>query len=149
LRRRIRALGAALGAILDAQGVGIFQVIVYLHIGPLAGLYGLLVAGGTPQAVEDAMGSVWNGVWLWLCLGICMCLAGKLVKWDAGMWLQLSGDIAAAFALLVYIVASIDSAWWGKALYAVFACAALFECVLLLIVRDIRRIVIDQKRRHR
>ncbi len=43
--------------ILDAEGVGIFHAIVYLHIGLCAGLYGLLVAGATPQTVEDAMGS--------------------------------------------------------------------------------------------
>lgn len=129
--------------ILDDEGVGIFQVIVYAHIGPAAALYGMLIAGGTPQAVEDAMGPHFNGVWLWLCLGISFCLVGKLISHDAGMWMQLSGDLAASGSLLVYIVATLDSAWWGKALYAVFLTAAIFECTLLLIVRDIRRIGID------
>lgn len=129
--------------ILDAEGVGIFQVIVYVHIGLLAGLYGLLVARGTPQAVEDSMGPVFNGIWLWLCIGISLCLLGKRVHSDPGMWLQLSGDLAASFVLLVYIIATFDSAYWGKALFGVFLAAAIWECTLLLIVRDIRRIGID------
>ena len=136
--------------VLDAEGVGIFQGIVYIHIvyihiGPLAGLYGLVVAGGTPQAVEDAMGPHFNAAWLWLCLGISLCMAGKLIKWDAGMWLQLSGDFAASSVLLVYIIATVDSAWFGKALFAVFLVAAIFECTLLLIIRDVRRIIPHQK----
>lgn len=143
LKRRIRRGLKWFLAALDAEGVGIFQVIVYMHIGPLAGLYGLVIAGGTPQAVEDAMGPHFNALWLWLCLSITTCLAGKLIKWDAGLWLQLSGDFAAASVLLVYIIATVDSAWFGKALFAVFLVAAIFECTLLLIIRDIRRICLE------
>lgn len=132
-------------AVLDAEGVGIFQGIVYVHIGLIAGLYGLLIAGGTPQVVEDSMGPHFNALWLWLCLGIMTCLAGKLIKWDAGMWLQLAGDIAACGVLLVYIIATIDSAFWGKALFALFLTAAIWECTVLLIVRDVRRIILDQR----
>ena len=128
---------------LDAEGVGIFQAIVYVHIGLFAGLYGLLVAGATPQVVEESMGPVWNGCWLWMCLAIMTCLVGKLVRHDSGMWMQLSGDFAACVVLLVYIVATLNSAWWGKALFGVFLAAAIFECTLLLIVRDVRRIGID------
>lgn len=128
---------------LDAEGVGIFQGIVYVHIGLFAGVYGLLVAGGTPQPVEDAMGPHFNAIWLWLCVAIMTCLAGKLIKWDAGMWLQLSGDLAAFGTLLIYIIATLESAWWGKALYAVFLTAAIWECTVLLIIRDVRRIGID------
>ncbi len=129
--------------VLDNEGVGIFQAIVYVHIGLFAGLYGLLVAGGTPQTVEDAMGGGFNGIWLWLCLAIMTCLAGECIKHDSGMWMQLSGDLAASIVLLVYIVAIFDSSWWGKALFGVFLAAAIFECTLLLITRDVRRIGID------
>lgn len=143
VRRRYGNAKRRFFTILDAEGVGIFQSIVYVHIGLLAGLYGLLIAGGTPQAVEDSMGPHFNGIWLWLCLAITLCLAGKRVHWDAGMWMQLSGDLAASFVLLIYIIATIDSAWYGKALFAVFLVAAIWECTLLLIIRDIRRIGID------
>ena len=129
--------------VLDAEGVGIFQAIVYVHIGMFAGIYGLLIARGTPQVVEDAMGPGFNTIWLVLCLAITTCLMGKLVKHDAGMWMQLSGDIAASAVLLVYIIATLHSAYWGKALFGVFLAAAIFECTLVLIVRDIRRIGID------
>lgn len=143
LKRRLRTSLRWFFDTLDREGVGIFQVIVYLHIGLFAGLYGLLIAGGTPQAVEDSMGPHFNAIWLWLCLAITTCLVGKRITWDAGMWLQLSGDLAASSVLLVYIIATLDSAWWGKALFAVFLTAAIFECTLLLIVRDIRRICLD------
>lgn len=129
--------------ILDAEGVGVFQGIVYLHIGVAAGLYGLLVARGTPQPVEDAMGPHFNAIWLWLCLAVMTCLVGKRVTWDAGMWMQLSGDLAASFTLLVYIIATLESSWWGKALYAVFLTTAIWECTVLLIIRDLRRIGIE------
>lgn len=129
--------------VLDAEGVGIFQAIVYVHIGLFAGLYGLFVAHGAPEVVEDAMGPASNTIWLVLCLAIMTCLAGKRIKWDAGMWLQLSGDIAASGVLLVYIVATFNSAWWGKALFSVFLAAAIWECTVLLIIRDVRRIGLD------
>lgn len=142
-RRRFRSVKQRFFHVLDAEGVGIFQGIVYVHIGLLAGLYGLLIAGGTPAAVEDAMGPTFNGIWLWLCLAIMMCLIGKRVHWDAGMWMQLCGDLAASFVLLVYIIASIHASYLGKAMFAIFLAAAIWECTLLLIVRDIRRIGID------
>lgn len=143
VRTRLKTVKQRFFHVLDAEGVGIFQGIVYIHIGLLAGLYGLLVAGGTPQAVEDSMGPTFNGIWLWLCLAIMMCLLGKRVHWDAGMWMQLCGDLAASFVLLVYIIATIDSAFWGKALFGVFLAASIFDCTVLLIVRDVRRIGID------
>lgn len=143
IRHRYQAVKHQFFAALDAQGVGIFQAIVYVHIGLFAGLYGLLVAGGTPQTVEDVMGPVFNGIWLWLCLAIMTCLAGKCIKHDAGMWMQLSGDLAANIVLLVYILAIFNSSWWGKALFGVFLALAIWECTLLLIIRDIRRIGID------
>lgn len=142
-RSKLKTVKHTFFRILDAEGVGIFQGIVYIHIGLFAGLYGLLIARGTPQAVEDAMGPVFNGVWLWLCLGIMMCLIGKRVHWDAGMWMQLSGDLAASFVLLVYIIATIHASYFGKAMFAVFLAAAIWECTVLLIVRDVRRIGID------
>lgn len=142
---RFRAARRWFWRTLDAEGVGIFQAIVYIHIGLFAGLYGLLVAGGTPQTVEDAMGPSFNAFWLWLCLAIMTCLAGKMIRWDAGMWFQLTGDLAAFGVLTVYIIATLSSAWWGKAMFALFLTAAIWECVALLIIRDVRRIVIDQK----
>lgn len=143
IKHRYRHAKHRFFTLLDAEGVGVFQALVYWHIGFAAGLYGLLVAGGTPQAVEDAMGPVWNAIWLWLCLAIMVCLVGKRIHWDAGMWLQLSGDLAASGVLLIYIVATLESSWWGQALFGVFLAAAIWECTLLLITRDIRRIGID------
>lgn len=128
---------------LDSEGVGLFQAIVYLHV-VIAGMYGLLVAGGVPQAVEEAMGHAVNAVWLWLCLGAGVCLAGKLLMRlaaNVGMWMQLCGDVAALGAFASYVLATLQTSAWGKALFAVFVIAALTDCALLLVVRDVRRIV--------
>ena len=134
--------------LLDAELVGPFQAVVYLHMAA-AGIYGLAVAGGAPQAVEDSMGHVYNALWLWLLPGVIVCLIGKLLRGDltyAGMIFQLTGDTAAFGGLFIYFVATINTSWWGKALFAVFLVAALAECVILLIVRDVRRLYRVERR---
>lgn len=132
-------------AALDAEGVGLFQAIVYLHV-VTAGLYLMIGANGlVPQSVEESLGASFNAWWLWLCLGPMVCLVGKVFCWMratryAGMWMQLSGDIFGFGVFLTYVVATIGTSWWGRAVFAVFVCAAIGECVALLILRDIRRI---------
>lgn len=128
---------------LDSEGVALFQVIVYAHI-VLAGAYGLIVAGGTPQAVEDVMGPVSNAVWLWLCSGAAVCLLGKMLRGNslyAGMWLQFAGDVAVVGMLAVYVYATLETSWFGQAMFAVFLCNAIGICTMLLAVRDVRRLI--------
>lgn len=131
--------------ILDAEGVGIFQAVVYVHIVG-AGLYMMIFAGGgVPQAVEDELGSNWNALWLWSCLGPGVCLFGKWLnrfpsqRW-IGLLLQTVGDIVAFAAFATYVTATVAAGWWGKAYFAVFVCISISECIALLVVRDFRRI---------
>jgi hypothetical protein len=128
---------------LDSEGVALFQAVVYTHIAA-GGAYGLLVVGGTPQAVQDSMGPWFNTLWLWLCSGAAVCLLGKMLRGEslyAGMWLQLAGDIAICGVLWIYVVCTFATSWWGRALFAVFIVTSIAECVALLVCRDIRRLV--------
>lgn len=136
-------------AALDSEGVGIFQAIVYLHLAA-GGAYCALIARGVPQAVEDAMGHHVNTVWLWLCIGCAVCMVGKILSgrpdrrkfWvhTTGLHLQLAGDIAALGAFAGYVLATMQSEYWGKVLLAAWLVAGLADCAGLLVMRDIRRI---------
>lgn len=127
---------------LDSEGVGLFQAVVYLHLAA-GGFYCAFIASNVIVSVEEAMGPVINAVWLWLCIGATVCLLGKLLKGGAayiGLCLQLVGDVFAFGAFSGYVLATMQTAYWGKALIAVWVFAGLADCALLLIVRDARRI---------
>lgn len=133
--------------IIDSEVVGIFQAVVYLHV-LVGGFYGALIAGGTPEVLEKAMGHTVSGLWLYLCMGSAICLFGKQIMQrleNIGVWLQLTGDIFVLGALSAYVAATLQGAYWGKELFAVFIVASIAECVVLLIIRDIRRIVQIEK----
>lgn len=150
LKRIRRGLTRFLAA-LDSEGVALFQALVYLHV-LVGGMYGALVAGGTPQAVEDSMGPRFNDVWLWLCCGTLICLYGKALRGRlayTGMILQLVGDVCVFGVLVVYVIATLLGAWWGMALFAVFIVAAIAECVALLVFRDVRRLLQVERVRRR
>ena len=79
-----------------------------------------------------------------------MCLIGKWLSakthvrplWihTTGLHLQLAGDVFALGAFTGYVLATMQTSYWGKALIAVWVFAALADCAALLIVRDVRRI---------
>lgn len=139
---------------LDSEGVGIFQAIVYIHLA-LGGLYVVVVARSEIQAVEEAMGPVINDIWLWLCIGVTICLFGKILSgkpkqrpyWvhTTGLHLQLAGDVFAWGAFAGYVLATMQTTAWGKAVLAVWVFAGLADCAALLIMRDIRRIAQSER----
>ena len=134
---------------LDSEGVALFQAIVYIHLA-LGGLYCVFAADATPMAVEEAMGPAANAIWVGLCIGSLVCLLGKWLSakthvrplWihTTGLHLQLAGDVFALGAFTGYVLATMQTSYWGKALIAVWVFAALADCAALLIVRDVRRI---------
>lgn len=136
---------------LDAEGVGIFQAVVYLHV-VAGGLY--LKFGASHDVldpIEESLGPNLNGVWTWLCVGCAVCLLGKVLCWHspskyAGMLMQLAGDLFAFGVFYVYVIGTMLTTEWGKAVFAVFIMEALGECVLLLIIRDVRRIAQVEQR---
>lgn len=128
--------------ILDSEGVALFQAIVYAHLA-IGGLYCAFISRSVPQAVEEAMGPAMNVVWLWMCIGCTVCLLGKRMPPShayLGLWLQVAGDVFAFGAFGSYVLATMQTSYWGKNLLAVWVIAALADCALLLVIRDLRRI---------
>lgn len=133
---------------LDGEGVGIFQAIVYLHLAA-GGAYCAFVADGVPEQVSDALGRHINAAWLWLCMGVTVCLAGKVLSgrprrrryWvhTSGLALQLAGDMFAFGAFWGYVLATLETQVLGTPLIGVWVFAGLGDCAALLILRDIRR----------
>lgn len=134
---------------LDSEGVALFQIVVYLHM-ILGGLYCLFIAQGVPQSVGQAMGPFIEFVWLWLFVGMAICLLGKYLSsapyktrfwvFRLGLVLQCAGDVSAFGGFFGYVVGTLQMAWWGKSVVAVFGFSALAWCAAFLVLRDIRRI---------
>lgn len=140
--------------ILDSEGVALFQAIVYIHLA-IAGAYCALVAGGVPETIQDAVGEPFNTAWLWLCIAVTVCLVGKLMAREAtqrfwlrtaGLYFQFVGDAAAMGAFYGYVLSTIQESNWGKAVVAAWVFAALGDCALLLVWRDVRRIDQEERR---
>ena len=150
-----RIIGSRLFAVLDSEGVVFFQSLVYVHLA-IAGGYGLIIAGGTPDALTEALGHHINTVWLWLCMGGTICLLGKVFSskpdrrryWvhTTGLLLQFAGDLLTFGAFSGYVLATVQDASWGKALVAVWVFASLAECAFFLCWRDLRRYVQAERR---
>ncbi|MEW2483555.1 hypothetical protein AB0876_28615 [Mycobacterium sp. NPDC049093] len=139
---------------LDSEGVILFQIVVYAHM-ILGGLYCLFIAQGVPQSVGQAMGPFVEFVWLWLFVGMSICLIGKYLSsapdktrfwvYRLGLWLQLGGDVSAFGGFAGYVIGTLQMAWWGKSVVAVFGFAAYAWCAAFLALRDIRRITQARK----
>lgn len=146
---RLRKMRGWFFRALDSEGVALFQIVVYAHFAA-AGSYGLFIARGAPLDVMKALGPGWATVWLWMQLGMLLCLVGKVLVgcralkragwYTAGMWLQLCGDVCAFGAFFGYVLATLQNSEWGERLTAVWGFAALSWCALFLVVRDVRRI---------
>ena len=134
---------------LDSEGVVLFQIVVYGHM-IVGGIYCLFVAHGVPQSVGLAMGPFVEFVWLWLFVGMGICLLGKYLSsgpaktrfwvYRLGLWLQLAGDVSAFGGFLGYVLGTLQMAWWGKSVVAEFGFAAYTWCAVFLVLRDGRRI---------
>ena len=133
-------------AILDSEGVVFFQAIVYTYLA-VGGAYNAFIAHGAPPDIAHALGS-FSPVWLALCMGATICLAGKVMAFDkrqfwvrtAGRYLELAGDLAAFGAFTGYVLAAVQESAWGDPLSSPFTYAALATCAFFLCWRDLRRI---------
>lgn len=134
---------------LDAEGVGIFQAIVYIHFA-MGATYCGLAAGGVPDSVRDGLGGgPIDTTWMWAAVGSMICLVGKVLSargdrrlyWvhTTGLWLQFAGDSCAFGAFWGYVIATASTTTWGTPIIGAFVFAALGDCAALLMLRDIRR----------
>lgn len=149
LRRRV---ADRFFAILDSQGVAFFQAIVYMWQA-IMGVYNRFIAHGVPTDVDKALGNTVSGVWLWLCMGVSVCMVGKLVGFSqrfwlrtAGLYLQFAGDLAALGMFSGYVLSNMQESKWGEPMSAPFTYTALAMCAFFLCWRDLRRAAQAEKR---
>lgn len=131
---------------IDSGSVRLFQVIVYTAY-VIAGVQSL-VLGAPPNAVSQAMGHVAALAWTLL---IMACPALSLLglwrgSWPFSLHLQLAGDSGVAFASAAYVVAVLQATWSEKATFAAWMATSLAVCGVLMVVHDIRRIRLVQRR---
>lgn len=132
-------------SLIDAESVVLFQFVFGVGF-VLAGLYGIFIANAEPPlTLQGSMGRMDVGLWYWLNVAGPVCsLIGKCLKGDltyAGMWMQLTGDVTLAIALLAYIAGTVEVESWGKGAYGAFLAAVLCVSAALTVTRDVRRLL--------
>lgn len=131
--------------LIDSEGVELFQWVFYIVI-MSSGLYNLTTADGAPISVHPAMGGMDYDKWCWLNVtGPAACLIGKMCGHmkrfvDGGVWFQLTGDATLSLAVLAYVIAVFHVESWGRGMYGGWLGFATFLSIVVLIIRDVRRI---------
>lgn len=130
--------------ILDSEAVAPLQAVFYFFF--IVGAVYLLACTSTPiEAIEKAMGRAVSTGWaVTLIGGPALWMVGRRMRTDlayVGMWAQFIGDVTAGGALTVYTWAVLDDKKWGEAVFAPFISIPTIICIVLLTVRDVRRIV--------
>lgn len=129
--------------LVDSESILVNQMLFYVFIS-LGGLYNIAAADVPVQVMEWSTSGGFYSFWLWMCfLGPLATIIGKACKhtWAyAGLWLQLAGDTATWLIFVTYVTATVDSAFWGKGLFAGFLVLACLMGTPIFIARDIRRL---------
>lgn len=131
---------------IDSESVRLFQVIVYTAY-VIAGIQSLAL-GAPPNAVAQAMGHRAALAWtLLIMVGPVLSLLGLWRgSWPFSLHLQLAGNSGVAFASAAYVVAVLQATWSEKATFAAWMATSLAVCGVLMVVHDIRRIRLVQRR---
>ncbi|MBF6298202.1 hypothetical protein IU459_11690 [Nocardia amamiensis] len=127
--------------LLDDEGVRSYQTTMYAFI-LLAGLWAIR-AGEIPTAVSQILGRWAHFGWVGLLIvGPLMVFAGMALELrrPVGLWLQLFGNTAVAFALATYVLALSRTVYAGRATFALWVVLGLVVCACRLVVRDVRKV---------
>ena len=127
----VRVQVAQFNAMVDTELIIPFQKFVYYPI--IIGMTTYLAFGAStpPQAIEENLAGIYY--WAWLVLGLVfppMSLMGRHLYRQApnrgagngaygGALLMLFGDFGTWSAVLVYILCTVNTFWWGQGLWAV------------------------------
>lgn len=132
--------------LVDTEAVRPFQVIMYTAY-VIAGIQSL-VLGAPPNAVSQSMGPAAALAWTLLIVACpTMSLLGLWRgSWPFSLHLQLAGDSGVAFASAAYVVAVLQATWSEKATFAAWMATGLAVCGVLMVMHDIRRIRLVQRR---
>lgn len=130
--------------LLDLEGVVIFQCLVYFGFA-LDGFYNLFFTVAPTTAVAGVITAPYYYIWLsMLWLGPIVCMVGKRCRGRnayAGAILELSGDFATLGGLGAFVWAQAQNLYWGQGNITLLPVSCLVACVVLLVVRDVRRLM--------
>jgi len=134
LKERRRKLAFDFNAMVDAELIVPFQRYVYYPVITGMTLYLAVGAAAPPQAIEENLTSD-LGYGTWLGLGIAfpvLSLFGRHLYESAqkkqpgesngaygGAIMMLGGDFGVWSAIVIYILCTVNTFWWGQGLWAV------------------------------
>lgn len=148
IKRRVRWFFA----MLDSEVVGPLQAVFYVSF-ILGAVYLLWFTDVPIEGVEKALGRELSALWAVLLMfgpGIWLCgMAARGSLAYHGMWGRLIGDITTGGAVAVYIISIVANTPWGKGVFSPFIAAPTAICILLLAIRDARRIIQVEQRMRR
>ncbi len=126
--------------ILDSETVRLYQVLMYTTFA-VGGIY-LTVAPGPESAVLSEMGTRVHEVWALLLIiaPIVVLIGTRLRNRWSGLILESAGDLCIFLLLATYVVAVIQTSW-GRGVFSLPTHIGLTVSVLLLVVRDVRRLI--------
>ena len=136
-------------AALDSELVSPLQTVFYICF-IITALYLLLFVDVPIEGVEKSLGHTISTLWaVLLIVGPATWLTGLAAHGQLayhGMWARLIGDITAGGAITVYIICILATTPWGKGVFSPGIAAPTAICILLLAIRDARRIIQVEKR---
>lgn len=118
--------------LVDAEQIIPFQKYVYYPVITVMTLYLAVGAQAPPQAIEENLSGAYYDAWL--ALGIAfppLSLIGRHLYESAprkngdsnsaygGAVMMLGGDFGVWSAIIVYVICTADTFWWGQGLWAV------------------------------
>ncbi len=148
-------------AMVDSELIVPFQTYVYYPVIVLMTGYSAFGADMPPQVIEQNLAGWYY--WGWLALGMVfppMAMFGRwlyenALKHDSrnggygGALLMFFGDFGAWSAVVVYIVCTADTFWWGQALWASGFVLLAAHTSSMFTYRSLRRLVQIERRSRR
>lgn len=151
----VRRVVARFWALLDSETVRLFVWPYYISLLAWA-LYGTFFSAPV-QIVDPVMGHLFYNLWLWVqipgtlfvMVGLAIRHGGKsiaemttpmLLSDYIGLWMQLGGHLCMFFVLLAFEVAGITGAYWGQAVFSLYAIAPYTLGCLMLTLQTARKL---------
>ncbi|MEH3135334.1 MAG: hypothetical protein PGN30_10075 [Mycolicibacterium neoaurum] len=136
-------------AILDSEAVAPLQAVFFAFFIVGAG-YLLLFTVAPIESIEKSLGETISNIWAGTLVGGPLTwMIGRRMRNElayVGLWMQCIGDFITGGAMLVYTSAILSETPWGKGVFSPSISTPTMLCIWLLTFRDIRRIIMVEKR---
>jgi hypothetical protein len=145
--------------LLDSESVRLFVWPYYFFL-LLWGIYASIWAQPI-SIVEPALGHWFYNFWVWMqipgtlsvMIGLVLRHGGKsvfemtspaLFRDYLGLWMQFGGHSCMGFILAAYEIAAIRTAYWGQAVFSIFAIAPFVLGCAFLALQTARKLVVAE-----